>query len=121
MIAKDKIGLTHRMHNFVREHPDFEVLNETTLDFYCFRYLPNRLAERQEELEVQNRLDQLNQKIVEAIQHSGLALLMTTRIRGRIAIQMSINTEMAVEKDIDATFEAIARWGHLLSRSSDVN
>ena len=36
------------------------------------------------------RLDRLNEEIVEAVQRSGLALVMTTRIRGRVAIRMSI-------------------------------
>jgi hypothetical protein len=43
---------------------------------------------------------------------------MTTRIRGRVAIRMSICSHRTLEEDVDATFEAIARWGRLLSRGS---
>jgi glutamate/tyrosine decarboxylase-like PLP-dependent enzyme len=114
------LGLTRRLHNLVSEHPDFEALHEPTLYLYCFRYVPNRLAERQEEPEVQTWLDRLNQEIVDAIQRSGLALVMTTRIRGRVAIRMSICSHRTLEEDIDTTFEAIARWGSLLSRTSYV-
>ena len=39
------------------------------------------------------------------------ALLMTTRIRGRVALRMSICSQRTVEKDIDVTFEAIAAAG----------
>jgi glutamate/tyrosine decarboxylase-like PLP-dependent enzyme len=67
---------------------------------------------------VQAHLDRLNQEIVDAIQRSGLALMMTTRIRGRVAIRMSICSQRTLEKDIDVTFEAIAHWGHLLYRSN---
>ncbi|HKG22020.1 MAG TPA: hypothetical protein VKC34_08985 [Blastocatellia bacterium] len=115
------LGLARHLHNLVREHPDFEVLHEPTLYLYCFRYVPNGLAERQEERGIQTRLDRLNQEIVEAIQRSGLALVMTTRIRGRVAIRISICSHRTLEADIDATFEAIARWGRLLSRSSYVH
>jgi glutamate/tyrosine decarboxylase-like PLP-dependent enzyme len=115
------LGLARRLHNLVREHPDFEALHEPTLYLYCFRYVPNGLAERQEEPEVQTRLDRLNQEIVDAIQRSGLALVMTTRIRGRVAIRMSICSHRTLEEDIDTTFEAIARWGSLLSRTSYVH
>lgn len=54
------IGLARHLHNLVREHPDFEVLHEPTLYLYCFRYVPNGLAERQEEPGVQTRIDRLN-------------------------------------------------------------
>ncbi len=83
--------------------------------------MPNGLAERQEEPEVQTQLDRLNQEIVEAIQRSGLALVMTTRIRGRVAIRMSICSQRTLEEDVDATFEAIARWGRLLYLSNYVH
>jgi glutamate/tyrosine decarboxylase-like PLP-dependent enzyme len=89
-----------------------------TLYLYCFRYVPNALAERQEEPEVQVQLDRLNQKIADAIQRSGPALVMTTRIRRRVAIRMSICSQRTLEKDFDATFEAMARWGRLLYLSN---
>ncbi len=111
------LALTRHLHTLVREHPDFEVLHEPTLYLYCFRYVPNGLVERQEEPAVQAQLDRLNQEIVEAIQRSGLALVMTTRIRGRVAIRLSICSHRTLEEDVEATFEAIARWGHLFSRS----
>ena len=115
------LGLARRLHELVRDHPDFEVLHEPALYLYCFRYVPNGLAERLEEPRVQTLLDRLNQEIVESIQRSGLALVMTTRIRGRVAIRMSICSHRTLEEDLDATFEAIARWGHLISRSSYVH
>lgn len=114
------LGLARRLHGLVRDHPDFEVLHEPTLYLYCFRYVPNGLAGRREESGVQTLLDRLNQEIVEAIQRSGLALLMTTRIRGRVAIRMSICSHRTLEEDIDATFEAVARWGRLLTKSLSV-
>ena len=113
LFAKN-LGLTRRLHGLVCEHPDFEVLHEPTLYLYCFRYVPNVLAERQEDGEVRELLDRLNQEVVEAVQRSGLALLMTTRVRGRVAIRMSVCSHRTLAEDIDATFEAVARWGRLL-------
>ena len=81
--------------------------------------MPWRSARRNQRFKP--RLDHLNQEIVEAIQRSGLALVMTTRIRGRVAIRMSICSQRTLEDDIDATFEAIARWGRLLSPSNYVH
>ena len=117
----DTLSLARRLHDLVREHPDFEVLHEPTLYVYSFRFVPNALAERQDEDGVQSHLDRLNQGIVAAIQRSGLALIMTTRIRGRVAIRMSICSQRTLEEDIDATFESIARWGRLLYHNTNVH
>jgi len=119
-IFSKNLGLTRHLHDLVRDHPDFETLHEPTLYLYCFRYVPNALADSSEEPEIQAQLNRLNQEIVDAIQRSGLALVMTTRIRGRVAIRMSVCSQRTLEKDIDATFEAIARWGRLLYLSNHV-
>jgi aromatic-L-amino-acid/L-tryptophan decarboxylase len=108
------IGLARLLHNLVGEHPDFEVLHEPVLYLYCFRYVPNGLAERRDEPEIQAQLDRLNQEIVDEIQRSGLAMIMTTRIRGRVAIRMSICSQRTMEEDIETTFDAIAHWGRRL-------
>lgn len=111
------LGLARYLHNLVGEHPDFEVLQEPTPLLYCFRYVPNKLAERQEESEVRARLDRLNREIAEAVGNSGPALLMTTRIRKRVALRISISSHRTLEADVDATFEATARWGRSLTAS----
>jgi len=108
-------GLIVQLHNLVSEHPDFEVLSEPMLRVFCFRYVPNCLAERQEEAEVQELLDRLNQEIVEAVQRSGPAHAMAIRIRGRAAIRISIESRRILARDVDTIFEGIARWGRLLN------
>src|SRR5215213_8520168 len=40
-LVSKNISLLDRLHNLVREHPDFEVLHEPILYLYCFRYVPN--------------------------------------------------------------------------------
>ena len=96
------------LHHLVREHPDFEVLCEPTVDRYCFRYVPNGLPADQPE--VQQLLDRLNEEIVESVQREGFELITNTEVGGCVAIRISICT------DVEATFEAIARWGRLVTR-----
>src|SRR5438874_2251444 len=69
------LSLARHLHNLVSEHPDFEVFHEPAVGLYCFRYVPNAMAERQEEPGVQSRLNRLNQEIVDAVPRSGLALV----------------------------------------------
>jgi glutamate/tyrosine decarboxylase-like PLP-dependent enzyme len=108
------IGLAGYLHNLVSEHPDFEVLCEPTADFYCFRYLPHDLPPDQHD--VQQLLDRLNKEIVECVQREGSALVNETQVGSRAGIRISIGSCRTV-KDIDATFEAIARCGRLLTRN----
>ena len=114
--ASRNLDLMKHLHDLVREHPDFEVLLEPTKYLYCFRYVPNALSERQEDHEIQRKLDDLNQEIVAAVQDR-CALVTTARICGRIGMRVSICVPETSEADVDATFESIARCGRLLSRS----
>ena len=107
------VGLVGYLHNLVCEHPEFEVLCEPTVDPYCFRYLPNGLRANQRD--VQELLDRLNEEIVESVQRQGLALITRTQIGGCVAIRISIRPE-TIRDDIDAAFDAIARWGRLVTK-----
>jgi aromatic-L-amino-acid/L-tryptophan decarboxylase len=115
-LLSKNLGLARRLHELVRDHPDFEVLHEPTLYIYSFRYVPHALADRQREPAVAGLVDRLNEEIAGSIQKSGLALLMTTRIRGRVALRMSICSQRTLAEDVDTTFEAIAAAGRRLVR-----
>jgi glutamate/tyrosine decarboxylase-like PLP-dependent enzyme len=106
LLAKN-IGLARRLHELVRDHPDFEVLHEPTLSLYCFRCVPHDLARSRHEPAVAAMLDELNDAIARDIQSSGLAFLMTTRLRGQVALRLSIASQRTTAEDIDRTFEAI--------------
>ncbi len=109
-------SFTQRIHELVSEHPDFEVLSEPTSHFYCFRYVPNVLAERQKEPQVQGLLNRLNQEIVEAVRRNNFSQVATIEVQGRIAIRAWHHSEKISKEDVDALFEVIARWGRLLTK-----
>jgi glutamate/tyrosine decarboxylase-like PLP-dependent enzyme len=115
-VLSKNIALARRLHSIVREHPDFEVLHEPVLNVYSFRFLPNVLADREDEPEIGAYLDRLNEEITRAVAETGFAFLMTTRIRGRVALRMSICSHRTTEEDIDATFAGIASIGRELAR-----
>jgi glutamate/tyrosine decarboxylase-like PLP-dependent enzyme len=111
-------GLAGYLHNLVSEHPDFEVLCEPIGNFYCFRYVPNGLANDQRD--TQQLLDRLNGEIVKSLQREGSALVNTTQVGNRVAIRVSIRSCVTARDDIDTTFEAIARYGRLLTKNTSV-
>jgi glutamate/tyrosine decarboxylase-like PLP-dependent enzyme len=114
------LALSGRMHELVREHPDFEVLHEPTTGPYCFRYVPNGLADRQEDAGVRALLDRLNLGIVEAVRRGGLSLVTAISVGGRAAISASLCPDTARGAEVDAAFEAVARWGRLLHKTHPV-
>jgi len=114
-VLSKSLRLARHLHALVGEHPDFEVLHQPTLYVYSFRYLPNALADRPRSPELEARIDSLNEAIAQAVSRSGLALVMTTRIRGRVALRMSICSHRTLERDVDATFEALAGLGRRLA------
>jgi glutamate/tyrosine decarboxylase-like PLP-dependent enzyme len=83
------------------------------LQMYCFRFVANSGKRIDEE-----KLDGLNQRIVNEVQRSGKAFLMTTSIRGRTAIRLSITNHRTTKKDIRLTFEALQRTGMKLANAS---
>ena len=103
--------LVSYLHNLVSEHPDFEVVCDADAAFYCFRYLPNSLADCQDS-EVQALLDHINEEIVVSVQSEGLRLLATTRVDGRVAMRLSIGSHKTLS-EVDKLFGAIARYGRL--------
>ena len=113
-------GLIVQLDSLVCEHPDFEALHEPTLNGYCFRCVPNGLVERKKEPEVEALLDVLNEEIVQAVQRNGFNAVVTTRVQGRAAIRVSFSSGRTLVEEVDATFEAIARWGRLLNKKLSV-
>ncbi len=73
--------------------------------------MPHDLARRRHQPAVAPLLDRLNDEIARDVQAGGLAFFMTTRIRGRVALRLSIASQRTEAEDIDRTFEAIAAAG----------
>lgn len=106
------IRQARRAHQLVSEHPDFEALHEPTLFLCSFRYRPRDLAGQ----DCDAYLDRLNQQIAEDVQRSGLASVMTTRIRGRTVLRLSICSHRTTERDIERVLEALALLGQVADR-----
>ena len=109
-----QVALARHLHRLVTDHPDFEVLHEPRLFLYCFRFAPHALEGRRGEPATEALLDRLNQEIADHLQRSGLALVMTSRLRGRVVLRFSICSHRTREADIERTFDALARLGRSL-------
>lgn len=113
----------------VRASDDFEALHEPNLYIYCFRYLPPRYrgaladvgagpdAERDRQ-RLEAKADDLNQRIADEIQRRGTAFVMTSRLRGRVVLRLSICSHRTTPADMDVVFEALRGIGQELAANS---
>jgi hypothetical protein len=110
--------VVRHFHELVRDHPDFEVLEEPAGERpYRFRYLPYRLVDRRDEPAMQKWLDQLNRSLAEAVRGLGIALD-CTEFAGGVALRFQPGPKTMREPEADAAFEAIARVGHQLMENN---
>ena len=83
-LLRQNVWCAERLDELVRDDPDFEALHEPIINIYCLRFAPEGMRIDDE------ALDRLNQQIADAIQLSGFAFIMTTKLRGRTVLRLSI-------------------------------
>lgn len=115
-LLRQNLACAYHAHLWTHVHPDFEPLHDPALYIYCFRYAPSgyeAMAERSEadRETVDAYLDWLNQRIADDLQASGEAFIMTTRVRGRVVLRLSICSHRTTPEDVERTLEAIERIG----------
>lgn len=106
-LLAQNVRCTEHLDQLVRAAHDFEALHRPVLNIYSFRYRPVGLQTDGAD----TYLDRLNQRIADEIQAGGLAFLMTTRVRERIALRMSICSHRTTLADVDRVFEELRRLG----------
>ncbi len=112
-IATD-IALAERLFANVSRHPQLEPMAQG-LSIAAFRYVPDELRGADAgDTALQQRLDDLNEQLLFALQEGGEAYLSNAIIRGRFALRACIVNFRTTEEDVDALPEIVARTGRRL-------
>ncbi len=82
-MLRDHIAWTAELADRIRAEPDFELTSEPSLALLSFRYRPVGLA-------VDAALDQLNERLLHALNDGGRVYLTQNRVRGRYVIRFTI-------------------------------
>jgi len=106
------VALAEHLDDLVRASEEFEPLCKPVLQMYSFRYVPTGTKMNEQEL------DSLNQRIVDEAQLTGEVFLMSTSIRGRTALRLSITNHRTTMRDIDRTFNLLRRLGRKLAKQT---
>ncbi len=120
-LLSQNLRAAEHLDGLVRSAPDFEALHEPTLFIYSFRYAPEDLRSRasrsgRERALVDSYLDRLNQRITDELQLTGIAFLMTTSVRERTVLRMSICSHRTTLEDIEVVFDKVRELGQALDR-----
>ena len=102
----------------VEQAEDFELLAPPELSICCFRYVPLSLRPAllsESRDEVNSELDQLNNKIMLAVQRGGRAYVSSATLRGRFALRACITNFRTTRADIDETLEIIRDAARMVS------
>ncbi|MGH2779486.1 MAG: pyridoxal phosphate-dependent decarboxylase family protein, partial [Actinomycetota bacterium] len=103
------LALARRIAQRVEAADDLELLAPVTLNIVCFRYRPAGVAE--------DRLDDLNRRLGEAVLADGRVYFGTTTFEGRIAFRPAIVNYRTTERDADLLVDVVLELGAELPTS----
>lgn len=120
-LLSQNVECARHLDRLVRDSSDFQAIHKPALFIYSFRYAPAKLiqsaaASGVSQQELDEQLDVLNQRIADAIQLSGVAFIMTSRVRGQVVLRLSICSHRTTLDDIDLVFAKLRELGEELSQ-----
>lgn len=112
-LLSQNVRCVEYLDSLVRNSNDFTAFHKPNLQMYSFRYTPTKLVQKYKDNPqlLEEKLDILNQQMTDRIQISGVAFLMTTRIRGKVALRLSVCSHRTTISDIDTVFLKLREIG----------
>ena len=103
------LEMAERFATWVDADPDFQRMAPVPYSTVCLRYRPAALAGREDEPAVAERIDDLNVRLMDAVNRTGQAFLSHTRLHGRVAIRVAISNLRTVDSDLELVWEILRR------------
>lgn len=100
-ILRSHILLARMLEEKMRKHPDVEILAPVNLNLICFR------ATCSEYKEDEDKLNQLNQNLLTALNKSGKLYLSHTKLKGKFTLRMVIGQTYVQESHIEKAWQEI--------------
>ncbi len=90
---REQIQWARELEMSIARQPDFEVMTERTLNLVCFRCHP-------QDLQDENQLDKLNEKLEQKLNASGRLFLTHTRVKGKYVLRMVIGQTYVQQRHV---------------------
>jgi len=105
---REHIRLNEYFAQAIQDNPDFELLTTPFLNFTCFRWKPEQVSDK-------DRLNALNESLLDAINKSGKLFLSHTKVHGKYAIRMVIGQTYVEERHVLRAIQVIRSVAKRLS------
>jgi glutamate/tyrosine decarboxylase-like PLP-dependent enzyme len=102
------LSLADRLAERVRQAGDLQLVTPPSLSIVCFRFAP--LSLRNDEA----TLNELNKRLLEAVQLGGNAFLSSTTIKGAFCLRACVINHRSTEQDIDFLVAHVRQTGEKL-------
>ncbi|MBA3876546.1 MAG: amino acid decarboxylase [Anaerolinea sp.] len=109
-----------RLAAWVDADPDFERLAPAPFSTVCLRYRPRALAGREAEPEVAALLDDLNARLMDAVNRTGEIFLSHARLHDRFAIRVALGQIRTEDRHVERAWDLLRREAAVLDREAAV-
>jgi aromatic-L-amino-acid decarboxylase len=103
------IAMAGRLAGWVDAEPDFERMAPVPFSTVCLRYRPAEFAGRDGEPGVDEQVDDLNVRLMDAVNRTGKAFLSHTKVNGHIVIRVAISNLRTEDADLELVWDVIRR------------
>jgi aromatic-L-amino-acid decarboxylase len=103
------LEMAQEFAGWVDGDPDFERLAPVPFSTVCLRYRPRDLAGREGEPEVATHLDDLNTRLMDAVNRTGEVFLSHTRLADRFTIRVALGHIRAEDRHVARAWELLRR------------
>lgn len=110
-VVERHLSLAQRLARLVDDAPDLERLAEVPLNIVCFRFNPGGQSEAE--------LDDLNERLGEALLNDGRYYTGTTRFEGRVALRPAIVNWRTEKEHVDGFVAVVRQLGRTLIRGGE--
>src|SRR5437899_4471810 len=104
---REHLRLAKLFADWIQEDNRFELSAPVVMGVVCFRFLGVRVGAARRPYHKEDRLNQVNSKIVEQINASGRAYLTQTKLRGRTVMRIGLGNILTTEQHLRNVWEMI--------------
>ena len=90
----EHLRLAREFAGWIEKHPDFELAAPIPVNLVCFRHVGG---------------DEVNQRIMDAVNASGQAFFTHTKLDGRLTLRMAIGQTYTEERHVRRAWDLIAK------------
>ena len=110
----DDMALSRRLFELVAQHPEFEATSQS-LSITTFRFVPAALRATVGTPDTERALDELNRRLLSALEQSGEAFLSNALVKGRFVLRACIVNFNTTMDDIESLPSVILRVARALT------